>query len=76
MDALDPPFVPPRLPALEAAVEYGLSVRGMRVFADLWDIERFFGCGCAGHRAARLRVMNREQRVPPRVVCACSDPRG
>ena len=78
MEALDPPFAPPRLPALEAAVEYGLmrasgasGAGGMRVFADLWDIERFFDCGCAGHRAARLRVMNREQCVPPRVVCAC-----
>jgi hypothetical protein len=76
MEALDPPFAPPRLPALEAALEYGLTrwasgAGGMRVFADLWDIERFFDCGCASHRAARLRVMNREQRVPERVVCAC-----
>jgi uncharacterized Fe-S cluster-containing MiaB family protein len=77
MEALDPPFTPPRLPALEAAVEYGLTkgASGMRVFADLWDVERFFDCGCAGHRAARLRVMNREQRVPPRVVCACNTQR-
>jgi uncharacterized Fe-S cluster-containing MiaB family protein len=75
MEALDPPFEPPRLPALEAAVEHGLhrasGAGGMRVFADLWDVERFFDCGCSGHRAARLRVMNREQRVPARVVCAC-----
>jgi uncharacterized Fe-S cluster-containing MiaB family protein len=83
MEALDPPFTPQRLPALEAAVEYGLTKRAggaseagrMRVFADLWDIERFFDCGCACHRAARLRVMNREQRVPPRVVCACNTQR-
>jgi uncharacterized Fe-S cluster-containing MiaB family protein len=73
MEALDPPFEPPRLPALEAAVEYGLArgAGGMRVFADLWDVERFFDCGCAGHRAARLRVMNREQRAPARVNCDC-----
>jgi hypothetical protein len=43
----------------------------MRVFADLWDVGRFFDCGCSGDRASRLRAMNREQRVPPRVVCAC-----
>jgi radical SAM enzyme (TIGR01210 family) len=78
MEAIGDEFTPPRLRDLEAAVEHGLirasgasRVSGMRVFADLWDIERFFDCGCAGHRAARLRVMNREQRVPPRVVCAC-----
>jgi hypothetical protein len=45
----------------------------MRVFADLWNVERFFGCACAAARVERLRVMNREQRVPPRVVCACDD---
>ena len=43
----------------------------MRVFADLWDIERLFDCGCSRERAARLSRMNREQRVPPPVACAC-----
>ena len=43
----------------------GSRSAGMRVFADLWDIERFFDCGCSPDRAARLAVMNREQRVPP-----------
>jgi radical SAM enzyme (TIGR01210 family) len=72
MEAIGRDFVRPRLSGLEAAVEYGLSIGGMRVFADLWDVERFFDCGCAGPRAARLGVMNREQRVPERVVCACT----
>ena len=71
MEALGGEFVPPRLSELEAAIEYGLTIPGLRVFADLWDVERFFDCGCAGHRAARLRVMNREQRAQARVVCAC-----
>ena len=71
MEAIGGEFEPPRLPALELAVEYGLSIGGMRVFADLWDIERFFDCHCAEQRAARLRVMNREQRVPAAVACAC-----
>jgi archaeosine synthase beta-subunit len=44
----------------------------MRVFADLWDIERFFACHCSPVRAARLAAMNREQRVVDRVVCACA----
>jgi archaeosine synthase beta-subunit len=45
---------------------------GMRVFADLWDIERLFDCGCSRARAARLARMNREQAVPPPVACACN----
>ena len=34
----------------------------MRVFADLWDVERFFDCDCSPLRAARLGHMNRTQR--------------
>jgi radical SAM enzyme (TIGR01210 family) len=71
MEAIGDQFTPPRLPALERAIEYGLSIGGMRVFADLWNIERFFDCGCSGNRAARLAVMNREQRIPDRVGCVC-----
>jgi hypothetical protein len=70
---LDPGFRPPRLNALEAVVEHGLHTwgGGMRVFGDLWDIERFFDCECSTARAERLGVMNREQRVPPAVTCGC-----
>jgi radical SAM enzyme (TIGR01210 family) len=57
---------------LEAAVEYGLSAGGMRVFADLWDIERLSACACAPSRVARLRRMNATQRVDAAVECvAC-----
>ena len=80
MEALGDAFVPARLPELETVIEYGLRQRragplgpaGMRVFADLWDIERFFSCECSPARAARLATMNREQRVIDRVVCACA----
>ena len=41
-----------------------------RVFADLWDIDRFFDCSCSPARAARLAEMNRTQRIPPPVICA------
>ena len=44
----------------------------MRAFADLWDIERLFDCGCSRDRAARLARINREQRVPEPVPCACN----
>lgn len=61
---------PPRLPSLERALEYGLSLRGGRAFADLWDVEQFADCpGCAPARIGRLREMNRSQRVPPPVQC-------
>jgi radical SAM enzyme (TIGR01210 family) len=79
MEALGDAFTPPRLPALESVIEYGLSRRagpfgpaGIRVFADLWDIERFFSCTCSPERAARLAAMNRQQRVPDSIVCVCT----
>ena len=64
-------FTPPRLPALEAAVEYGIAGGGMRVFADEWDLPRFFDCRCSPARAGRLRAMNRTQRMVPPVECDC-----
>jgi radical SAM enzyme (TIGR01210 family) len=73
MEALGDLFFTPRLPELETAIEHGLSLGSMRVFADLWDIERFFDCSCSGDRAARLHLMNREQHVPPRIECDCDD---
>jgi archaeosine synthase beta-subunit len=79
MEALGDQFTPPRLPELEAVIEYGLGQRragpfgpAMRVFADPWDIERFFTCGCSRARAARLATMNREQRLPDPVSCVCT----
>jgi uncharacterized Fe-S cluster-containing MiaB family protein len=71
MEALGADVSRPRLNALEQAVEYGLSLRGMRVFADLWDVERFHDCACSPARSERLRVMNRTQCVPDRVICDC-----
>jgi len=83
MEALGGEFVPPRLTDLESVVEYGLGHRragpfgpaSMRVFADLWDIERFFACECSPARAARLAAMNREQRVVDGVLCVCDSRR-
>jgi uncharacterized Fe-S cluster-containing MiaB family protein len=69
MEAIGDAFQAPSLRMLEAAVEYGVALGGMRVFADLWNIERLFDCRCSAERAARLAVMNREQRVPRRVTC-------
>jgi radical SAM enzyme (TIGR01210 family) len=59
----------PRLPAVERVVEYGLSLGRMRVFADLWDIDRFFDCSCSNDRAERLRLMNRTQSAQSPIRC-------
>ncbi len=71
MEALEQPHVPPQLDALERVVETGLHDGRMRVFADLWDAERFFTCECSPARTARLRTMNERQVVPPRINCRC-----
>ena len=74
MEALGAAVDQPRLMALERVVEYGLSLRRLRVFADLWDIERFFDCECSPARRERLQQMNRAQTVPAPVSCErCSD---
>jgi hypothetical protein len=75
MEAIGDAFVPPRLDALESVIEYALADGrarpAMRVFADLWDIERFYSCGCSSARAARLTTMNRTQRLVAPVHCHC-----
>jgi hypothetical protein len=63
-------FSPPRLATLEAAVEYGIAQGRGRVFADLWDLERFADCAhCFTARAQRLDAMNRQQELLPVVTC-------
>lgn len=75
MEALGDDFVPPKLRSLEAAVEYGLSLNRFRVFADLWDVEKFYDCACATMRAARLAEMNRTQQIPAPARCDCGEQR-
>lgn len=79
MEALGAEFVPPSLEALESVIEYGLSgtsnrTSPTRVFADLWDIERFYSCACSPARAARLAGMNRTQRVAEPIQCPVHRP--
>ncbi|HEX3743610.1 MAG TPA: hypothetical protein VHW09_06765 [Bryobacteraceae bacterium] len=64
---------PPSLAMLEAAVDYGVALARGRVFADLWDLQRFSACdACYGARAARLQRTNLAQTVEARVDCgAC-----
>lgn len=75
MDLLeqDGRFAPPHLAALEEALAEGINLARGRVFVDLWDIERFFKCPkCGPQRAARLRQMNRSQKILPAIECACT----
>jgi len=60
------------LSAMEEVLDHGVHLRRGRVFMDLWDIERFVHCRrCGAARADRLRRMNLEQTILPRVRCEC-----
>jgi radical SAM enzyme (TIGR01210 family) len=62
-------FAPPSLETLEAAMEYGLSLKAGRVFADLWGLSE--RCAyCHPQRLARLRQMNLQQVFLDKISCA------
>ncbi len=66
--------VVPTLEDIEAAIADALSLPDLgacRVFADLWDVERFASCpACLAARRVRLDRMNRTQLIEPPVTCA------
>ena len=63
-------FREPTVGALEQAVEYGVGLQRGRVFADLWDLQRFATCShCFPARLERLRAINDTQSVPECVRC-------
>lgn len=66
-------FRQPGLSDLERSVTLAqarASGSGARVFADLWDLNRFAACPhCLEARRDRLRAMNLEQRVLPQPPC-------
>jgi archaeosine synthase beta-subunit len=65
-------FAPPVRYILEEAMEYGLSLKTGRVFADLWEPpgERKEVCACHAERTARMHQMNLAQVALKRVPCA------
>lgn len=72
--ALQGEFAPPSLETLEAAAEYGLSLKRGRVFADLWNAGATEGCpNCYEQRIARLEDMNRQQQSLEEISCAVCD---
>lgn len=67
-------FSPPTIRSLEQVLDHGLSLARGRVFADLWDIERFCDCPlCGPPRAERIATMNLGQRRAPPVICQRCD---
>lgn len=63
-------FAPPTLALFEKACDRAVTGGRGRVFADLWNLERFAACpACGAARKARLHQMNLTQCVLPRVAC-------
>jgi archaeosine synthase beta-subunit len=73
LEALE--FVPPKMGSLETALVQAIGLARGRVFADLWDLERFSDCdACFGARRERLARINLSQAVEPSVVCSVCRP--
>jgi archaeosine synthase beta-subunit len=65
-------FTPPSVRSLEKVLEYGISLKAGRVFADVWDLSLFSDCqACTDMRRERLTAMNLTQEVQDPVVCTC-----
>jgi uncharacterized Fe-S cluster-containing MiaB family protein len=63
-------FSPPKLVTLEKAASYGIGLKRGRIFADLWDLEKFSTCvSCFASRLDRLREMNFSQAIPAPTSC-------
>jgi archaeosine synthase beta-subunit len=64
-------FHAPSLAHFETSIEQALAARRGRVFADVWDLEKFSTCSdCFNQRLQRLQRMNLQQIVEPNVTCA------
>lgn len=63
-------YVPPALGALEEVFSKALKMNKGRVFADIWDLEKFSDCRyCFDDRKKRLHSMNMEQSIMQAVAC-------
>jgi len=63
----------PHLQSLETVIEYGISLKSGRVFADVWDLGLFSTCNnCIEMRTKRLKEMNLSQKIIMPVKCECS----
>ena len=65
-------FAPPSIRSLETVLEYGINLKAGRVFADVWDLNRFSSCTkCIDQRYNRLLTMNLHQEILPAIDCTC-----
>jgi archaeosine synthase beta-subunit len=67
-------FTPPSIQSLEEVLEYGISLKSGRVFADTWDLSLFSDCEkCLEKRIERISQMNLRQEIVSTVDCRCKD---
>lgn len=63
-------FSSPKLASLEQVIRETIGWGRGRVFADLWDLERFSNCStCFEARQKRLNEINLQQAILPPVAC-------
>lgn len=63
-------FSPPNIHSLEKVLEYGISLKSGRVFADTWDLKLFSDCeNCLEKRTERIIQMNLNQKIAPEIFC-------
>ena len=68
--SMDGLFEPPSIESLASVLDYGVSLKRGRVFADLWDIEQFATCeSCVSMRITRMKLINEAQQTLPNIVC-------
>ena len=69
--AISGQFHEPNLDQLEDVMDKSMGPPNHRVFADLWDLERFSSCKyCFSNRKSRLLEQNLSQFVSDRITCS------
>ncbi|MAS76531.1 MAG: radical SAM protein, partial [Verrucomicrobiales bacterium] len=69
--AISGQFHEPNLDQLEDVMDRSIGKPEHRVFADLWDLERFSSCKyCFSNRKSRLLEQNLSQVISDRVTCS------
>jgi archaeosine synthase beta-subunit len=64
----------PDIRSLETVLEYGISLKSGRVFADVWDLVLFSKCNkCVDKRTNRLIEMNLSQKIVTPISCECNN---
>ncbi len=67
-------FESPKIKSLEEVLDYGISLKKGRVFADLWDLSHFCACNkCYEERKDRLQTINTQQVSVPEIKCYCPE---